>query len=315
MNIWALYLGMAAVLCMVCSLFGAGLMEIWGVDPSREAPGTYRRGAGLRLFAGQIGCFAAMLPACLWLSAEMGQVLGGMNGSLMCAGYALLCTMLGLLALFTSVRHGAGGAACICGDELFSGAEKMHHALGWIAGVFSAGAMLMSLLRDGWVNVSNFQLYLFSAAVWPMLSMQLSADRLAPAIRNERQILPAATWSTMTAALIGVMMLLPGRTLEMSWLVFRLLKAGIALTWMISWAALFRLGAKGLYRLTERPLKRRKRGAWPETLLCAAASIALALYGGAWLFTAAAALCALAVLMDFIACAMWIHRIGRGFFS
>ena len=315
MNIWALYLGMAAALCMVCSLFGAGLMDMWGMDPSRETPGAHRRGAGLRLAAGQFFCFAAILPACLWLSAEMGQVLGRMNGALMCAGYAILCAMMGLLAMFTSVRHGGGGIAFVCGEEFFAGAKKMRCALGCVACVFAAGAMLMSLLRDGWVYVSNFQLYLLSAAVWPMLSMQLSADSLAPVIRNERQILPSAAWSAVCAALIGILMLLPGKTIAMSWTLFRVLKIGIALTWLISWVVLFRLGARGLYCLTLHPLKRRKRGAWLETLLCAAASISLALYGGAWVFAAASALCALAALMDFMACAMWIHRIGRGFFS
>ena len=54
MSDWALYLGLAAALCVACSLIGAVLEHIWGVDPSRETPGVRVRHAVRRRFGAQI---------------------------------------------------------------------------------------------------------------------------------------------------------------------------------------------------------------------------------------------------------------------
>lgn len=315
MNDWALYLGMAAALCMLCSLLGAALSHLWGVDPSREAPGTYTAHARRRQMAARITCFVSVLPANLWLGAYLGQMLGSVAGAAACALYALLCAMLGFLALFVSVRHDGLGMACVCGEELFEKAKKLRQAVGCAACVLSSSALLMSILRDGWVAVTNFHLFVFSCALGPMLVVQMGAGRMAPVIMGEKQMLPAAAGGVVCAALIAMLMLLPGSAMALRVELALALWAAITLVWGISCVVLVRLGGQALHDLFERPFAPKKRGAWLETLMCTAACIALALIADAWLFIAAAALCAIAVVLDVTACTAWIGRIGRGLFS
>lgn len=315
MNDWALYLGAAAALCTACSLMGAGFAHLWGVDPSRETSGTHQRHAAARRFSGQLQCFLAALPASLWLGAEAGQRFGALGGALVSAAYALGCAMLGFMAMFVSVRHDGQDMAQVCEEELFDGAEKIRHALGCAACVLGAGAMLMSLLKDGFVVVTNAHLLVFSCALWPMLSMQTAASRIAPSIANEREMLPAAACSAVCAGLFALLMLLPGASLTMRWEMTLVLGIGVALVWIAAWTVLVRLGGKELYGLLKRPFSMKKQRAWPKTLLCAAISIVLALAGGAWLFVAAAALCAGTAAMDIVACTTWLRRIGRSLFS
>lgn len=315
MNDWALYLGVAALLCALCSLLGAGLAHLWGVDPSRETPGADRKGASRRLLLGRIAGFLSLLPAALWMSAAIGDALGRETGAAACAVYALACALLSFCALLTSVRHGAKGMAHVCEEELFDHAGKLRYALGLLASVFSAGAMLMSLLRDGWVDVSNGLLLVFSLAVWPMMGMQMAADRFAGLIRGEQQMLPCASGVSVCAALIAMLALLPGTTLVLSGKLMLALLVGVQLCWIFAWLALCGMGADAMHGLNKRLLERKKRSKVPFVIFCVAASVGLALYAGRWLFVAAAALCAACVLMDAISCAAWIRRIGRGLFS
>lgn len=315
MNEWALYLGMAAALCMLCSLLGAALSHLWGVDPSREAPGTYTAHALRRQMLARISCFLSALPACLWLGAYLGQILGNAVGAAICAAYALACALLGFLATFVSVRHDGLGMAHTCSEELFEKAKKLRHALGCAACTLSSGALLMSILRDGWVAVTNAHLFVFACALGPMLIMQMGADRIAPMITSERQMLPSSAGSAVSAGLIAMLMLLPGSAMPLRWEIAVALWIAITLIWIISCVTLVRLGGHALHGLLERPFAAKKRGAWPEMLLCAAACVLLSLLAEAWLFIAAAALCALTVLMDVIACTAWIRRIGRSLFS
>ena len=315
MNDWSLYLGAAALLCAVCSLLGAGLAHRWGVDPTRETPGSRAKGAWRRLLLRRISGFLAMLPAALWMSAAAGEAAGKGTGAALCAGYALLCALLGFLAMFASVRRGAKGMAHVCGEELFAAAGKLRHALALLAAVFSAGALLMSLIRDGVVDVTNGHLFLFSAALFPMLSMQLAASRLAPVLRNERQMLPASAGGPVCAALIALLSLLPGASFVPSGNMSLALTGGVWLCWAAAWLTLCGLGGCALHGLLERPFARKRRSALPHTVLCMAASVPLAMYAQAWLFLAAAALCAVCVVADALVCAAWLRRIGRGFFA
>lgn len=315
MNEWALYLGMAAALCMLCSLLGTALCCLWGVDPSREAPGTYTAHALRRQLMARISCFTALLPASLWLGAYLGQMLGSVPGAACCALYALACALLGFLATFVSVRHDGLGMAHVYGEELFEKAKKLRDALGSAACVLSGGALLMSILRDGWVAVTNAHLFAFSCAMGPMLIMQMGAGRIAPVITSEKQMLPASTGGAVSAGLIAMLMLLPGSATPLRWEIAVALWIMITLVWGVSCVVLVRLGGQALHGLLERPFAAKKRGAWPEMLLCAAACALLSLIADAWLFIAAAVLCAMSVLMDVIACTVWIRRIGRGLFS
>lgn len=315
MSDWALYLGMAALLCAACSLLGAGLAHLWGVDPSRETPGAGPKGAARRLLLGRMTGFLALLPAVLWLSAAAGDALGREVGAAVCAVYAVVCAMLGFCAMFTSVRHGSKGMAHVCGEELFEHADKLRYALGLLAAVFSAGAMLMSLLRDGQVDVTNGLLMLFSLALLPMLGMHGAGDRLAPVIRGEQQMLAVSSGGVVCAALIAILSLLPGSSLVLSDTMIFVLLALVWLCWLAAWLTLCCMGGAALCALMRRPLERKARSAFGHTLLCMAASAVLALYAQAWLFIIATALCVLCVLMDAIACVAWLRRIGRGFFS
>lgn len=316
MNDWALYLGVAALLCAACSLLGAELGMRWGVDPSRRMPGARPKGAARRLRLGRIaGCFA-MLPAALWMSAVADEAWGRKLGAAACAAYALLCAMLGFCALFTSVRHDAADMACVCEEELFPAAGKVRDALGVLAAVFSAGTLLMSLIRDGQVDhVSNGMLFAFSLAVWPMLGMQIAAQHHADVIRSERQMLPAAAGGTICAALVAILSILPGVSLPLSDVMHLTLLALVWLSWIASYLTLCCLGGCALRGLLVRPLARKKKSALLYTLLCLAASVPLALYASAWLFVAGTVLCAVCAVMDALACWAWLRRIGRSFFS
>lgn len=314
MNDWALYLGVAALLCAACSLLGAGLAHLWGVDPSRETPGARQKGAVRRLLLGRTGGFFSALPAALWMSAAAGEAWGREAGTAICAVYALVCALLAFLTVFTCVRREAKDMAQVYGEELFPAAKKLRHALGMLAAVFSAGAMLMSLLREGQVDVSNGHLFLFAVALWPMMSMQFAAG-FAGAIRNERNMLSAAAGGPVCAALAAILSLLPGAGLVLSDTMRLVLLAGIWLIWAAAWFALCRMGARALHGLLERPLERKKRSMLPHTLACMLLSAALALYAGAWQFILAAALCVLCVFTDASVCLAWLRRIGRGLFS
>lgn len=313
MSDWALYLGMAALLCAACSLLGAGFAWKWGVDPSRETPGAAKKGAGHRLLFGCVLGFLVMLPPALWMSAVAGQMLGERMGAFACAGFALLCAMLGFCSAFTSLRHGAKSLAHVCREELFPHAGKARLAIGVLACVFSAGAMLMSILRDGAADVTNAMLLVFSCALWPMLSMR--ADRLTGLIPNERKLLSCAAGGPVCAALIAILALLPGAKMLLSMPVIVALMMSIQVLWLAAWLALCCLGGRALHDLMERPFQMKKRSVLPKRLLCIILSVPLALYAPGWLFIASAALCGACVLMDVVACSAWLRRIGRGFFS
>lgn len=309
MNDWALYLGMAAMLCAACSLLCAGFARKWGVDPSREAPGTGKAGAGARLLRMQALSFAAMLPPALWMSAAIGEKLDARTGAAACAGFALLCALLGFLAIFTSVRHGAKGMDHVCEEELFARAGRVRSLLGLLAALLSAGAMLMSILRDGDASVTNGMLLVFSCMLWPMLSLHNS--RCAEWIGNEHRMLSLASGGVVCAALIAMLALLPGARLALSVPVIILLFAGVRFAWAAAWMMLCLLGGEALHALTARPFPMKKRRLWPKVLLCMALSVPLALFAPGSLFVAAAALCALCMAMDIAACTMWLRRIGR----
>ena len=315
MNEWALYLGMAAALCMLCSLLGAALAYLWGVDPSREAPGTYTVHALRRQMLARVSCFLSVLPASLWLGAYLGQMLGSVPGAACCALYTLACALMGFLATFVSVRHDGCSMARVCGEELFEKAEKLRHALGCAACVLSSGALLMSILRDGWVAVTNAHLFALACVLGPMLIMQMGAERIAPMVTSEKQMLLASAGSAVSAGLMAMLMLLPGAAMPLRWEIALALWVMITLVWIISCVTLVRLGGRALHGLLERPFAAKKRGAWPEMLLCAAACVLLSLIADAWLFIAAAVLCTLNALMDLLACMAWLRRIGRGLFS
>lgn len=314
MSDWALYLGLAAALCAACSLTGAVLGHIWGVDPSRETPGRHSRHAGRRLFGARIAYFAAVLPACLWLGAYAGQAMGSVPGAIVCALFALTCAMLSCCAMFVSVRREGRGMAHVCGEEHSDLMMKMRCALGCAACAAAAAAMLMSLLRDGYVDVSNGHLFGFSCALLPMLSMQMASERMAPVIRSEKAMLPAASGGVVCAAMTAMLMLLQGEALHMDDRMALVLRAAIVLVWLASWAVLVRLGAAALHKLLERPFAAKRQHFWLKLLLCAAVSAALAFAGGAWLFVMAAVLCACCALMDAAVCTAWLRRIGRGLF-
>ena len=315
MSDWALYFGLAAALCMVCSLAGTVLGHIWGVDPSRETPGMRAQHAARRGFCAQIACFAAVLPGSLWLGAYARETAGSVSGAMACAFAALLCALLSYGTMFASVRRDGRGMAHVCGEELSESGKKIRCALGCAACVLSAGAILMSLLRDGFVNVSNGHLFVFSCALLPMLSMQMASERMAPVIRNEKEMLPAAAGGVVCAAMIAMLMLLRGEALRLDVPIMLVISTAIILIWLASWAVLVHLGAAALHQMLERPFAMKKSRRWPKTLVCTAMSAVLALAGGAWLFTAAAALCVCCVLMDISACTAWLRRIGRGLFS
>ena len=313
MSDWALYLGLAALLCAACSLLGAGFAWKWGVDPSRETPGAGKKGAGRRLLFGCELGFLVMLPPALWMSAVTGQMLGERMGAAVCAGFALLCAMLGFCAAFTALRHGAKSLAHVCEEEFFSHAGKLRLAIGALACVFSAGTMLMAILRDGEADVTNAMLLVFSCALWPMLSMR--ADRLTGLIQNERKLLSCAAGGPVCAALIAILALLPGAKMLLSVPVIAALMVSVRVLWLAAWLALCCLGGRALHDLLERPFQMKKRSVLPKRILCIILSVPLALYAPGWLFLVSAALCGACVLMDVAACSVWLRRIGRGFFS
>lgn len=315
MNDWALYLGMAALLLAACSLLGALFGHIWGVDASRDTPGKFKKGASCMMWVGRVMSFAAILPMALWMTAAMGQVMGAQLGALACMGYALACSMLSYGAMFASVRHNAEGMSVVCEEELFPHAGRVRLLLGLTAMLLGAGAMLMSVVRDGQVEMSNALLFVFSSTLWPVIGLQMTANCLACMIQNERQILACASMGPVGAAMVATLAMLPGAEMIMNASMARVVEIGVTLIWVISWMMLCRAGGVALQTLLEHPVSRRRPKLLPMAVLCGLASIPLAMLADTWLFVTVPAVCMVIVLMDIAACFVWLTRIGRGLFS
>jgi len=314
-NDWALYLGMAGLLLAACSLLGALFGHIWGVDASRDTPGKFKKGAPCMMWVGRVMSFAAILPMALWMGATMEQVLGAQLGALACMGYALACSMLSYGAMFASVRHNAEGMACVCEEELFRHAGKVRLLLGLTAMLLGAGAMLMSIVRDGQVEMSNGLLFVFSSTLWPVIGLQMTANCLACMIQNERQILVCASMGPVGAAMVATLALLPGAETSMNASMMRVVDIGVTIIWVISWMMLCRAGGVALQAIFEHPVSRRRPKLLPMAVLCGVASMPLAAIADTWLFVAVPVVCIIIVLMDISACCAWFARIGRGLFS
>ena len=315
MSDWVLYLGMAALLLAACALFGMLFGRILGIDASRSTPGGKQRGAACMMWVGRAMSFAAILPMALWMCATMGQVLGAQLGSLACMSYALACSMLSFCAMFASVRHNAEGMSCVCEEELFRHAGTVRLLLGLTAMLLGAGAMLMSIMRDGQVEMSNGLLFVFSSTLWPVIGLQMTANCLACMIQSERQILVCASIGPVGAALVAALALLPGAETSMNASLASVVEIGVMIIWVIAWMMLCRAGGVALQNLLEHPISRRRPKLLPMALLCAAASIPLAALADTWLFVAVPVVCIAIVLMDIAACCAWFTRSARRMLS
>lgn len=315
MNDWMLYLGMAALLLAACSVFGVFFSRILGVDASRRTPGSNRRGAACMMWVGRTMSFAAILPMALWMCATMELVLGAQLGVLACMSYALACSMLSFAAMFASVRHNAEGMSCVCEEELFRHAGTVRLLLGLTAMLLGAGAMLMSVVRDGQVEMSNGLLFVFSCTLWPVIGLQMTANCLACMIQNERQILLCASIGPVGAALVASLALLPGAETSMNASLARVVEVGVTVIWVIAWMMLCRAGGVALQCLFEHPVSRRRPKLLPMAVLCGVVSVPLAALADTWLFVAVPVVCIVIVLMDITACCAWFTRSARRMLS
>lgn len=315
MNNWGLYLGTSALLLAACSLFGALFSHILGIDSSRSTPGRHKRGAACMVWVGRMMSFAAILPMALWMCATMEQVMGAQLGVLACMSYALACSMLSFAAMFASVRHNAEGMSCVCEEELFRHAGTIRLLLGLTAMLLGAGAMLMSIARDGQVEMSNGLLFVFSCTLWPVIGLQMTANCLACMIQNEKQILLCASIGPVGAALVSSLALLPGAEMSMNASLVRVVEVCVTAIWVIAWMMLCRAGGVALQSLFEHPVSRRRPKLLPMAVLCGAASVPLAALADTWLFVVVPVVCIVIVLMDITACSAWLTRSARRMLS
>ena len=312
---WVLYLGMAVLLVAMCSLLGAIFSRIWGIDASRDTPGKDRRGASCMVALGRVMSFVAILPIALWMGATMAQVLGAQLGTMACTGYALACSMLSFCAMFVSVRHNAEGMSVVCEEELFVHAGKIRLLLGLTAMQLGAAALLMSIMRDGQVEMSNGILFVFSGMLWPVIGLQMTANCLACMIQNERQILLCASVGPVGAALVAALALLPGAEMSMSPSLERVVGVSVTVIWILSWMMLCRAGGVALQRLLEHPVSRKRPSLLLTAPVCAVVSVPFALMADTWLFVLVPTVCAVIVLMDIAACCAWFARGGLDAFA
>ena len=314
MKNWVLYLSMAALLVALCALLGAIFSRILGIDALRDTPGKCKKGAAGMVALGRTMSFTAILPMALWMGATMVQVMGPQLGAMACMGYALACAMLSFCAMFASVRHNAEGMSCVCEEELFTHAGKVRLSLGLTAMLLGASALLMSLMRDGQVDMSNGLLFVFSCMLWPVIGLQMTANCLACMIQSERQILLCATVGPVGAALVAAFALMPGAEMSMNASMEQVVSVAVTVIWVLAWMMLCRAGGVALQGLLEDPVSRRRPSLLLTAPLCALVSVPFALLADQWLFMLVPVVCVAIVLMDISACGVWFAREGLGMF-
>lgn len=319
MSDWALFWGVAALLCAAYALHGGWLAQRWGVDPSRKTPTTleaqskrHRGGAGLFV----IGYVITGFLGSALITGAMMDCEGWWTAAALFA-WSVACGTLGFAALFASVRS-AKSVPKIAEEELFPGAKRIMYALELILTASAAGFVVVQCFAgDGEWQLSNAYVFAIGSVFWLAVSAMIPSQMIAPRIRSERSMQRASYGG---AVYLGIMVLALDSA-DRSRIVPQLTAFPLLIWMILLWYFLvvlmmLCLGCDSVKGLLESELPRRRRMpdfAW--ALLCTAAGIGLGLADGTWLTIVLVTAGAVYVLLAVITCTKWFYRMGRGLFS
>jgi len=313
MNSWALFFGFAAMLCAAYALHGSWLAHRWGVDPGRKTP-AFLGVPGRRRARGIGVTILVCMASCLWMALCLYLYVWDLNpykltmGILAVVLCALACAALSFAALFVSVRTG-DDLAQAAGDELFPAAKDILYILTVLTALALSG--IIAALLTG--NLKEYMMPAYGAVGWLALSVMTASQRIAPGIRSEKHMKPAAYGS---AVCVGVITLALCAAVETDFVESPWWTAATIAMILIAFVYPACLAGDALRGLLKSPLPKKKKAPdWLWTPVCLAASVALGLFCGDWLLMVAVLAGAAYVLLAASACTRWFYRIGRGLFS
>lgn len=299
----------AFAIAMIYMLHGGWVAGRWGVDPSRRMPedmaGKKRRlGAGVWAAVGMVSCLwmALILYSYVW---DLYDVLAG---ALAVIGTALACGVLAFAALFVCVRTGMDLAQA-AGEELFEKAKPILYIAAAITGISLSGVTVM-LVK----NPEAYMLPAYGAAGWLALGVMTASQRVAPVIRRETHMQPAAYGSMVCVGMITLVLCVAEERMDFAEMPMRA-AVGTGMT-MVALMYPACLAGDAIRGLLKSPLpKKKKTPDWVWTPVCMAVSAAVGLLCGEWVLAASVAAGCVYVLLTAAACTKWFYRIGRGLFS
>lgn len=296
MSDWALFWGVAAMLCAAYALLGSFLEWIWGVDPSRRTAGSMQSGGGIAflMVLHVIACAAYGAGAGMQMEYLLGKTAALMVMLLVCA---VVYPALGFSVLFASVRHEGEGLAGIA-DRLYGDVGK---TLTQVVIVIASAVL------------ANFPLY----AIMHIGLLQTIAlsQIVAPRIKNEAHIRIAAFSGMAASGMAACFALMFRVDIEQVWVIV-LAVSLIGIVWMI--CVMMGAGVQALLNLTKgNGIQRKERIA--EKLLATGCMFALwfaCLYASyLFSFPLTVILGMMICLYAFFLCMAWMKHIGRGLFS
>ncbi|MBE5798906.1 MAG: hypothetical protein E7321_03030 [Clostridiales bacterium] len=319
MSDWALFWGVAAMLCAAYALHGGWLAQRWGIDPSRKTQASLdargkRHSGGTGLFVVGYG-MASFLGALLMLGSMM-DCAGWLTTAVIFVWSTALCGTLSFAALFASVRC-AKGLPEIAGEELFPAAKKIMHALALLLTVTEMGLVVNSFVGSLSSQVDTACIFASGAVLWLALSAMVPAQLIAPRIRSERTMRRASYGGAVCLGMIVLALDTADRSRLLPQLsAFPLVIWMIILWYFLVGVMMLCLGYDAIVGMLKSELPKKKRApGFVWVMLCAAMGIALGFIDTQWLLILSCTAGAAYVLLAVIACAKWFNRIGRGLFS
>lgn len=313
MNDRMIFAACALALIAAYALHGRWLAHRWGVDPGRKTPallGAAGRRQKKRIGASVLVCTASCLWMGLCLYVYVCDMYGARTGALAVTGTALLSGVIAFAALFVCVRTG-GDLAQAAGEELFPAAKKMMYAFGMLAMLLFFGFAARFIFTD---TEFDGKIMLGCAVIWVVMAVMTASGRIAPAIRNERHMRPAAYGGAICT---GVLTLAACVAAEGDEVIDSPIMIVLGMAAMLAFYVYsLCLAGDGVRGLLKSPMPKRKRIPnifW--TFLCAACGVMLGMYGGVWMLSVSCAAGAAYVLLAALTCTRWFYRIGRGLFS
>lgn len=313
MSDWALFWGVAAMLCAAYALHGGHLAQRWGVDPSRRAPGTmaympFRRRVFAGLFALEMLIVLLVLMACVFGFAcnLYGETVGVVIGML----YVVACGAMGFAVLFVCVRTDMD-LAHLAEEELFEDAKDLMYFLEIVTVVSLIGMMMKAAYLI--MSVENFLVW--GSVVWLVLFVMGISHRLAGMIHNEQQIRPITYGGAVS---LGVLAMACYTAWEKMKTLAESPAAGVLIITFLICSILIpiQLGGDAIRGLLKSDLpKKNKTPDFVWTLLSAVLGAATVLVHDRWTIFVSLAAGGCYVLLVIIICIRWFYRIGRGLFS
>ena len=314
MSDWALFWGVAALLCAAYALHGGWLAQRWGVDPSRrtkESP--CRKSAGKHVFV-WLFVLELMIVLLAFMVCVFGfacHLYGDAVGTAMGILYVVLCSAMGFAVLFVCVRTNMD-LAHLAKDELFEDTKDLICFLEIVIAASLAGSMM----KMAYLTISAEHFLVWGSVAWLVMFMMGISHRMADIISNERYIQPIAYGGVVS---LGVLAMAGHTAWERMKALAELPAAGgvLIITFLICSILLpIQLGGDAIRGLLRSELPKKKKApdlVW--TTVSAMLGIAMAFVPKVWMLTISLLAGACYVLLTTITCTKWFYRMGRGLFS